>query len=229
MAQRILLVEDEHGLRVTLQDRLQAEGYGVETASEGDEGFSKASAGGFDLIILDVMLPNRSGIDICRDLRQAGHNTPILMVTARSQTLDKILGLKLGADDYLTKPFEMLELLARIEALLRRSAPRRTPSASHEFGKIRIDFRSTEVTRNGELLNLSAKEFQLLQYFIEHGRETLSRETLLQRVWGYQSTPSTRTVDVHVAWLRQKIEDDPKSPKWILTVHGMGYKFSGAG
>ena len=227
MAQRILLVEDEPGLRLTLQDRLQAEGYGVETASEGDEGFSKASGGGFDLIILDVMLPNRSGIDICRDLRQSGHNTPILMVTARSQTVDKVLGLKIGADDYLTKPFEMLELLARIEALLRRSAPQRRPSAGYEFGKIRIDFRSTEVTRNGELLNLSAKEFQLLQYFIEHDRETLSRETLLQRVWGYQSTPSTRTVDVHVAWLRQKLEDDPKKPRWILTVHGMGYKFTG--
>ncbi len=227
MAQRILLVEDEPGLRLTLQDRLQAEGYGVETASEGDEGFSKASGGGFDLIILDVMLPNRSGIDICRDLRQSGHNTPILMVTARSQTVDKVLGLKIGADDYLTKPFEMLELLARIEALLRRASPQRRPSAGYEFGKIRIDFRSTEVTRNGELLNLSAKEFQLLQYFIEHDRETLSRETLLQRVWGYQSTPNTRTVDVHVAWLRQKLEDDPKNPRWILTVHGMGYKFAG--
>ncbi len=227
MAQRILLVEDEPGLRLTLQDRLEAEGYKVETASEGDEGFSKASGGGFDLIILDVMLPNRSGIDVCRDLRQAGHHTPILMVTARSQTVDKVLGLKIGADDYLTKPFEMLELLARIEALLRRSASRRTPSAGYEFGSIRIDFRSTEVSRNGELLNLSAKEFQLLRYFIEHDRETLSRETLLQRVWGYQSTPSTRTVDVHVAWLRQKIEDDPKKPRWILTVHGMGYKFTG--
>ncbi len=227
MAQRILIVEDEPGLRLTLQDRLQAEGYGVETASEGDEGFSKASGGGFDLIILDIMLPNRSGIDICRDLRQSGHNTPILMVTARSQTVDKVLGLKIGADDYLTKPFEMLELLARIEALLRRASPQRRPSASYEFGKIRIDFRSTEVTRNGELLNLSAKEFQLLRYFIEHGRETLSRETLLQRVWGYQSTPTTRTVDVHVAWLRQKLEDDPKNPRWILTVHGMGYKFAG--
>ena len=227
MAQRILLVEDEPGLRLTLQDRLQAEGYGVETASEGDEGFSKASSGGFDLIILDVMLPNRSGIDICRDLRQSGHDTPILMVTARSQTVDKVLGLKIGADDYLTKPFEMLELLARIEALLRRASPQRRPSASYEFGKVRIDFRSTEVTRNGELLNLSAKEFQLLQYFVEHDRETLSRETLLQRVWGYQSTPSTRTVDVHVAWLRQKLEDDPKKPRWILTVHGMGYKFAG--
>ena len=226
MAQRILLVEDEPGLRLTLQDRLQAEGYAVETASEGDEGFSKAFSGGFDLIILDVMLPNRSGIDICRDLRQSGHNTPILMVTARSQTVDKVLGLKIGADDYLTKPFEMLELLARIEALLRRSSPQQAPSASYEFGKIRVDSRSTEVTRNGELLNLSAKEFQLLRYFIEHDRETLSRETLLQRVWGYRSTPSTRTVDVHVAWLRQKLEDDPKNPRWILTVHGMGYKFT---
>jgi two-component system alkaline phosphatase synthesis response regulator PhoP len=226
MEHSILLVEDEAGLRVTLQDRLRSEGYEVETANDGSEGFDKAATGRHSLLILDIMLPKKSGFDVCRDLRQAGIRTPVLMLTARGQTVDKVLGLKLGADDYLTKPFEMAELLARVEALLRRAGePGRTPA--YVFGPVRVDFRSTEVRRDGTLLALSAKEFQLLQYFIEHRGETLSREKLLHEVWGYQSTPSTRTVDVHVAWLRQKIEDDVRRPKWITTVHGMGYKFAG--
>ena len=150
------------------------------------------------------------------------------MLTARHQTVDKVLGLKLGADDYLTKPFEMLELLARIEALLRRATRTFTSApAVYQFGPVHVDFRKTEVVRDGETLALSAKEFQLLRYFIDHKDETLSRETLLQEVWGYSAVPYTRTVDVHVAWLRQKLEDDPKQPKWIMTVHGLGYKFTG--
>jgi two-component system alkaline phosphatase synthesis response regulator PhoP len=226
MEHSILLVEDEAGLRVTLQDRLRSEGYEVETANDGSEGFDKAATGRHSLLILDIMLPKKSGFDVCRELRQAGIRTPVLMLTARGQTVNKVLGLKLGADDYLTKPFEMAELLARVEALLRRAGePGRTPA--YVFGPVRVDFRSTEVRRDGTLLALSAKEFQLLQYFIEHRGETLSREKLLHEVWGYQSTPSTRTVDVHVAWLRQKIEDDVRRPKWITTVHGMGYKFAG--
>ena len=227
MEHRILLVEDEPGLRLTLQDRLRSEGYAVEAAVDGDEGLSKALEGQFSLVILDLMLPKKSGFDVCNELRQAGVSTPVLMLTARGQTMDKVHGLKLGADDYLTKPFEMVELLARIEALLRRSAPAGQVTSSYTFGTVRADFRSTEVHRNGEMLTLSAKEFQLLQYFIEHRGETLSRDRLLHEVWGYQSTPSTRTVDVHVAWLRQKLEDDPRHPQWILTVHGMGYKFAG--
>jgi two-component system, OmpR family, alkaline phosphatase synthesis response regulator PhoP len=165
---------------------------------------------------------------VCRDLRQQGLATPILMLTARDQTTDKVLGLKIGADDYLTKPFEMPELLARIEALLRR-ATRTFVSAPliYHFGPIRIDFRKTEILRNGEAVEFSAKEFQLLRYFIDHKGETLSREVLLQEVWEYSSVPYTRTVDVHVAWLRQKLEEDPKQPRWILTVHGLGYKFIG--
>ena len=221
---RILLVEDELGLRMTLSDRLRSEGYRVETASNGDDGLQSARQGGFDALILDVMLPGKSGFDICRDLRQHGDSTPILMLTARGQTADKVLGLKTGADDYLTKPFETLELLARIEALLRRRGAPST-GTSFQFDDVRVDFRSTEVRRGDEQLQLSAKEFQLLKYFIEHRGVTLSREVLLHEVWGYESTPSTRTVDVHVAWLRQKIEEDPKKPKLILTVHGMGYKF----
>ncbi|MCB1019970.1 MAG: response regulator transcription factor [Bryobacterales bacterium] len=221
---RILLVEDEPGLRLTLSDRLRSEGYAVETASNGDDGLRVALAGGFDILLLDVMLPGKSGFDICRDLRQHGDSTPILMLTARGQTVDKVLGLKIGADDYLTKPFETLELLARIEALLRRrSAP--ATGQTFQFDDVRVDFRSTEVRRGDEALQMSAKEFQLLKYFIEHRGETLSREVLLHEVWGYESMPSTRTVDVHVAWLRQKVEEDPKKPKLILTVHGMGYKF----
>ncbi len=226
MEEKILLVEDEPGLRMTIGDRLRKEGYGVETSADGQDGYDQASRGAFDLIILDLMLPRKSGLDVCRDLRQDGLATPILMLTARNQTVDKVLGLKLGADDYLTKPFEMLELIARVEALLRRAAGSRSPAASCSFGNVRVDLRRTEVLRDGSPVALSAKEFQLLSYFIKHRGETLSREQLLQEVWGYTSTPYTRTVDVHVAWLRQKL-DDPKQPRWIVTVHGLGYKFTG--
>ncbi len=228
MNEKILLVEDEPGLRITLSDRLHSEGYQVETAADGEEGLERAAGGSFDLIVLDIMLPRKSGLDVCRDLRQRGFTTPILILTARGQTVDKVLGLKLGADDYLTKPFEMPELLARIEALLRRArqAPAQ-PGSTHRFGSIQVDLRGTEVLRDGKQVALSAKEFQLLRYFIEHPGETLSREKLLSDVWGYGETMSTRTVDVHVAWLRQKLENDPKQPQLIVTVHGLGYKFAG--
>ncbi len=228
MDQRILLIEDEPGLRLTLSDRLRKEGYKMESAADGESGFSKAAAGGFDLIILDLMLPKKSGFDVCRDLRQQGSSIPILMLTARDQVIDKVVGLKIGADDYVTKPFEMPELLARVEALLRRaSRPAGEALPSYQFGTIRVDFRKTEVTRGDKIVPVSAKEFQLLRYFIENRGVTLSREKLLQEVWGYSSTPFTRTVDVHVAWLRQKLEDDPKQPRWILTVHRLGYRFAG--
>jgi two-component system alkaline phosphatase synthesis response regulator PhoP len=221
----VLLVEDEPGLRMTLSDRIRDEGYDVETAANGVEGFEKASHNCFDLIILDVMLPRRNGFDVCRDLRGGGVKTPILMLTARSQTFDKVVGLKIGADDYLAKPFEMAELLARVEALLRRPVLRDT--AVYQFGPIRFDARRAEVRRDGKLLLLSAREFQLLRYFVEHRGETVPRDELLRVVWGYKSAPSTRTVDVHVAWLRQKLEADPKQPRWIVTVHGLGYRFGG--
>ena len=226
MEYRILLIEDEQGLLLTLGDRLRKEGYAVEYASDGEIGYGRAVNEDFDLIILDLMLPKKSGFDVCRDLRQVGLATPILMLTARDQTVDKVLGLKIGADDYLTKPFEMLELLARIEALLRRAfKPLGAPPVVYQFGSVRVDFRKREVNRKGKVITLSAKEFQLLQYFIENRGEALSRERLLQEVWDYNSAPYTRTVDVHVAWLRQKLEDDPKQPQWIVTVHGHGYKF----
>lgn len=225
MERTLLLVEDEPGLRLVLSDRIRAEGYDVEAATDGIEGFEKAINICFDLIILDVMLPGKSGLDVCRDLRQKNVNTPILMLSARSQTFDKIVGLKIGADDYVVKPFEMAELFARIEALLRRPTVR--DSAIYQFGSIRFDSRRTEVRRDGQQLLLSAREFRLLQYFIEHRGETIPREELLRHVWGYNGTPSTRTVDVHVAWLRQKLEADPKRPRWIVTVHGLGYRFTG--
>ncbi len=227
MKSNILLVEDEPGLVLTVCDRLRSEGYTVESLGDGLTAVDRATRGQFGLIILDVMLPGKSGFEICKELRERGSNTPILMLTARTQVEDKVQGLKIGADDYLTKPFEMVELLARIEALLRRGS--RTGKDGPDFydiGPIRVDIRRSEVFRNGIPAVLSTKEFQLLRYLVEHRGKTLSREELLTDVWGYSSAPSTRTVDVHVAWLRQKLEDDPKQPKYILTVHGQGYKFA---
>jgi len=225
---RILFIEDEPGLVLTVSDRLRREGYDVRSALDGPSGLRLANEEPFDLILLDVMLPGQSGFDVCRSLRGQGVGAPVIMLTARGQLADKVTGLKLGADDYVTKPFEMAELLARIEAQLRRaSAPAVYPAGSqaYEFGDVRVDFRRAEVTKGGQPVELSAREFRLLQYFIGHGGDALTREQLLNEVWGYQQTPSTRTVDVHVAWLRQKIEPVPRRPQYILTIHGIGYKF----
>jgi len=204
------------------------EGYWVESARDGRQGLDRTLNDPFDLVILDVMLPQKSGVDVCRDRRQNGLAVPILMLSARSQTVDKVLGLKIGADDYVTKPFDMLELLARVEALLRRAPS--TPASLgtvHQIGPIRVDLRRTQVWRDRQPVALAAREFQLVRYFIEHRGATLSRSELLEQVWGYGSTTGTRTVDVHVAGLRQKLESDPKQPRLILTVLGLGYKFAG--
>ena len=224
---KILLVEDEAGLILTLTDRLQSEGFTVKSAADGEIGFELALAEKFDLIILDVMLPKKNGYDVCRDLRQKSIETPILMLTAKGETIDKVLGLKLGADDYLTKPFEVIELLARIEALLRRSpnTNQNSPAETFRFGSVTIDFKRAEVTKNFHPIELSAMEFKLLQFLIENQGAVHSRDKLLDEVWGYDAMPSTRTVDVHVAWLRQKLEDNPKHPQFIQTIHGFGYKF----
>ena len=226
MRGNILFVEDEQGLQMTVGDRLRNEGYAVECAANGDEGFQKATQLPFDLIILDVMLPKRDGFDVCKGIREAGLITPILMLTARGQTSDKVSGLKIGADDYVTKPFNMLELMARVEALMRRAPIRpAAQNGSLDFGSIHVDLMGTEATRDGKPVDLSAREFQLLRYFVEHRGTTLSRDELLKQVWGYSADMYTRTVDVHVAGLRQKLEEDPKQPKFILTVQGLGYKF----
>jgi len=225
---KILLVEDEEGLILTLTDRLESEGFEVVSANDGLAGFDAAISQPFDLILLDVMLPKKNGYDVCRDLRQKGISTPILMLTAKGETIDKVLGLKLGADDYLTKPFEVIELLARIEALLRRS-PAHSNGHSHDafrFGDITVDFKRADVAKSGLPVELSAMEFKLLQYLIENRGVVHSRDHLLDQVWGYDAMPSTRTVDVHIAWLRQKLEANPKHPKFIQTVHGLGYKFA---
>ncbi|MFN3324946.1 MAG: response regulator transcription factor [Bryobacteraceae bacterium] len=226
MDSRILLVEDEPGLVMTLTDRLRNEGYAVDNCSDGESGFEQARTGAYDLILLDVMLPRRSGLDVCRRLRQTGIQTPILMLTARSQVLDKVVGLQTGADDYLTKPFEMMELLARIEALLRRSRSTAAPAGCLRFGKITVNLKSAEVTRGGSPVTLSAREFHLLRYLVERPGVLVTREELLREVWGYSALPSTRTVDVHVTWLRQKLEENPKFPEHFLTIRGLGYKFS---
>ena len=227
VAPRVLIVEDEAGLRLTLTDRLGNEGYSVETASDGEAGLARATSGTYDLIVLDVMLPRMNGFDLCREARQRGVTTPILMLTARGQVVDKVVGLKLGADDYLTKPFETIELMARLEALLRRRRSGAQPGGdAYRFGEVVVDVRRMEVTRGGEPIELSAREFKLLRHFIEHRGATLSRDELLSEVWGYDEMPLTRTVDVHVAGLRQKIEANPKTPEFIVTVHGLGYKFT---
>jgi two-component system, OmpR family, alkaline phosphatase synthesis response regulator PhoP len=227
MSQRILLIEDEMGLVLTLTDLFASEGYEVEAATDGARGFLLAREGEFDLVVLDVMVPGKNGFDVCRDLRQSGVRTPVLMLTARGQLVDKVLGLKLGADDYLTKPFEPLELLARVEAILRRiPAPTaQEVSDTFHFGSVVIDFRSTEVRRNGKLIELSAREYELLRYFVQQRGATISRRRLLEDVWGYDAEALTRTVDVHIGTLRQKLEEEARSPRHFLTVRGFGYKF----
>jgi len=228
VARRILLVEDEPSLVTTLTDRLVAEGYEVESVGDGERALAHPAAEFADLVILDVMLPGQSGLDVCRDLRQRGIHTPILMLTARAQVVDRVVGLKLGADDYLTKPFEMIELVARVEALLRRGkSPVAAPAGTYDFGDVRVDFRRADVLREGRPVPLSALEYKLLGYFISHRGELLTRDELLDNVWGYDATPVTRTVDVHVSSLRQKLEKNAAHPEFILTVHRLGYKFAG--
>ncbi len=224
---RILLVEDEESLILTLRDRLISEGYDVAVAMDGDTAVETATRKTFDCILLDVALPRKNGFDVCREIRQRGVQTPVLMLTARGQVIDRVLGLKLGADDYVTKPFEMVELLARIEALLRRSKTLTSSAEMYAFGDIEVDFRAAVAKRNGTPFELSGLELKLLRYLIDHRGAVLTRDELLEKVWGYDATPVTRTVDVHIAALRQKLEANPARPEFIVTVHGVGYKFVG--
>jgi two-component system, OmpR family, alkaline phosphatase synthesis response regulator PhoP len=223
---RILLVEDEPALVITLTDMLHGERYQVESATNGREAKNRILHESFDLVILDVMLPGMNGFEICKAVREQGYTMPILMLTARDQTRDKVQGLRTGADDYLAKPFDPLELLARIEALLRRAPAQTRSSDWQEFGDIRLDLQIGRVFRAGEKVDLSERELALLRYLIERRGSVVSRDELLLKVWGYSTAPTTRTVDVHIAMLRQKLERDPKNPELIVTVHSQGYRFT---
>ncbi len=226
MNARILLVEDEPGLSMIVSDLLRSSGYSVDAASDGPSGFAKASEDAYDLLILDIMLPGMDGFAICHNLRERGFDGAILMLTARGQVDDRIHGLRTGADDYLVKPFDSNELLARVAALLRRVYREQfTPVQRFQFGELEIDFKKPEVRRNGAKLNLAAKELQLLRCLIDNRGQVLSREQLLSKVWKEQPYITPRTVDTHVAWLRQKIEPDPQLPRHIITVRGEGYRF----
>ena len=227
MSSRILLVEDEPGLVLTLSDLLRAEGYEIESASDGPDGLARATNEPIDLLILDVMLPGMSGLEVCRELRRLGKDVAVLMLTAKSQLTDRVVGLKLGADDYLTKPFEPPELMARIEALLRRTRKdSRTRLERYQFDSVSVDFVRNEVSKNGSAVSLAAKEIELLRYLIERRDKVVTREELLEAVWEYQPGVSSRTIDVHVAWLRQKLEQNPQTPRYIHTVRGVGYRFA---
>ena len=223
MTPHLLLVEDEEAIALPLRDRLVRNGYTVEVAGDGLTAMDRALNATFQLILLDIQLPGKSGLDVCRDLRQLGIQTPILMLTAFGEITDKVLGLKLGADDYLPKPFDNAELLARIEALLRRASP--GPAKILALGTIRIDLRAATVQLDNQPISLSAREFQLLAYFAARPGMMITREELLKEVWGYDPAMSTRTVDVHIGWLRQKLEQDPKNPTLFVTRIGLGYQF----
>jgi two-component system, OmpR family, alkaline phosphatase synthesis response regulator PhoP len=227
MSSRILLVEDEPGLVLTISDLLASDGHEVETATDGRKGLERALSEEFDLVILDVMLPGKNGFDVCRELRQQGRDVAVLMLTAKSQVTDRVVGLKLGADDYLAKPFDPGELLARVEALLRRvKKENRVRVKRYRFGAVEVDFDAGVVTREGAPVTLAAKEMELLRYLIDNRGKVLPREDILAEVWEYQAGVSSRTIDVHVAWLRQKLEESPAAPKHIHTVRGTGYRFS---
>ena len=224
---RILIVEDEPAMVSGLRDNFEFEGYEVISAGDGVEGLERALKDSPDLVVLDVMMPRMSGLEVCKQLKAKRPSIPIIMLTARGQEVDKVVGLELGADDYVTKPFSIRELLARVKAVLRRAQPVPKDQERYSFGDVEVDLRSVRVVRDGSQVELSSKEFELLRYFLLHPGESLSRERLLQDVWGYDRTPTTRTVDAHLVHLRQKLEPDPEQPRFFLTVHGTGYKFVG--
>ena len=221
----ILIIEDEAQMRSGLKDNLEFEGYAVDVAEDGQIGLDKSLSKSYDLIILDVMLPKLSGFDVCRKIREKGIKTPIIMLTAKGEEIDKVLGLELGADDYVTKPFSLRELLARVKAILRRT-DESTSKAQQKItiGKLEIDFNSYTAMVEGKSVAMTHKEYEIVKYLWQHKGATVSRDNLLEEVWGYDDYPTTRTVDNFILKLRQKIEINPNRPKHILTVHGIGYK-----
>ncbi|CAN5801435.1 response regulator transcription factor [soil metagenome] len=224
---RILIVEDEPAMVAGLRDNFEYEGYNVISAADGVAGLERALTDDPDLVVLDVMMPRMSGLDVCKQLKTKRPSLPIIMLTARGQEIDKVVGLELGADDYVTKPFSIRELMARVKAVLRRASPQAPAAEVYRFSDVEVNIRSNEVRRAGRPVELSAKEFALLAYFVSHPMETLSRDRLLDAVWGYENYPHTRTVDTHIVHLRQKLEPNHEEPRFILTVHGSGYKFVG--
>jgi DNA-binding response OmpR family regulator len=224
---KVVIVEDDAAMAAALKDGFAYEGYEVQLARDGEAGLKLAREASPDIVILDVMLPKLSGLDVCKRLRSEGSALPIIMLTARGQEIDKVVGLKLGADDYVTKPFGFMELMARVEALLRRTSGPARSAEVYGFGDVVVDFKKAEVKKRGEAVEITARELKLLQYFIAHRGEVVPRERLLDQVWEYDDVPLTRTVDMHVAKLRKKIENDSADPKFIITVHRMGYKFTG--
>ena len=224
---KILVVEDEPNMVAGLRDNFEFEGYQVITARDGVEGLQRALDESPDLVVLDVMMPRMSGLEVCKQLRAKRGSIPIIMLTARGQEVDKVVGLELGADDYVTKPFSIRELLARVKAVLRRTAVVPKDQDRRSFGEVEVDLRKCRVLKSGKVIDISSKEFELLKYFIVHSGETLSRDRLLEDVWGYDNYPTTRTVDTHLVRLRQKLEPNPDQPQYFLTVHGTGYRFVG--
>jgi DNA-binding response OmpR family regulator len=223
-APAVLVIEDEPHMQFLLAENLDIAGYQVKTTADGEGGFAELSRGRFDLVIVDVMLPRMSGLEFCREVRARGIRTPIILLTARAEESDRVLGLDLGADDYVTKPFSVRELLARVRAQMRRTLAQ--PESRHEFmfGDIRVNTRNRLVMRRGHRLEMSSREFELLRYFLAHRGEVVSREQLLRDVWGYNQVVVTRTVDNFVAKLRQHLEPTPHDPRYLVTVHGTGYQ-----
>jgi two-component system alkaline phosphatase synthesis response regulator PhoP len=224
---RILLVEDEPGIALALGDDLRIEGYQVDVVDNGLTALGVARTTPFDLIILDLMLPGKDGLSVCRELRRGGIHTPVLMLTAKAQEIEKVIGFEMGADDYVTKPYGTLELRARVKALLRRCKPNQATTSVHRFGDVQVDFQSAVVKKGDAALELTAMEFKLLRAFIQSRGRILSREQLLDQAWGGDVTVTERVVDNHVANLRRKIETEPASPKYLVSVRGLGYRFDG--
>ncbi|MDW3195316.1 MAG: response regulator transcription factor [Cytophagales bacterium] len=227
---KILVVEDEPNMQIGLRDNLEFESFDVTVAKDGQEGLDELLKHSFDLVLLDVMMPKMSGFDVCKAARKEGVKTPIIFLTAKGEEIDKVLGLELGADDYITKPFSIRELVARVKAVLRRTEGQTEDQQGPtelEIGRLKVDFTRYEAESNGEEVKMSHKEFEVLLYLYKHKNEIVSRYQLLEDVWGYEATPTTRTVDNFILKLRQKIEENPNDPKFILTVHGAGYKMIG--
>jgi DNA-binding response OmpR family regulator len=224
---KILIVEDQKDMVTGLVFNLEAQGYEVSAAYDGQEGLASAERDKPDLIVLDIMLPKKDGFEVCRELRRKRHDVPILMLTARREEADKVLGLEIGADDYLTKPFGLSEFLARVKALLRRGPGKDVQTESYRFGTVEVDFKNYRASKDGVPVSLTQREFEMMRLFVKNRDKVISRNRFLNEIWGYDRFPTTRTVDAHIASLRQKLETDPEHPRFIITAHGLGYKFIG--